>query len=310
MCPCENEALCKPISGDPVRSQEVFGFLANPASVNSSAMNWTYVTSVAWGSLESVCEAHKHGVRVILPSPRVVLTSNATERAKWVANALQRVQETFSDGLTFDFESPVPVGGVEAEQYSLLVEETTAAFHKFNPSLQISVCVAWSPDDIDGRGYDVKRLSDGSDILYVMDYDTRSQIFDACIASANAPFPGMIHGLQRYQDLGVSLSKVVLGVPWYGYRYPCENGTLPDARYCPIKGREFRGVNCSDAAGSEVGLSYIANLKANATVEGWDENMALWFNAINNEGLSSRYGTMMSSRCKKFAEQGKRGPRR
>ena len=85
VCPCENEALCKPITGDPVRSQEVFGFLANPASVNSSAMNWTYVTSVAWGSLESVCEAHKHGVRVILPSPRVMLTSNATERvAQWL----------------------------------------------------------------------------------------------------------------------------------------------------------------------------------------------------------------------------------
>ena len=158
----------------------------------------------------------------------------------------------------------------------------------------------------------MKRLSDGSDVLYVMDYDTRSQIFDACIASANAPFPGMIHGLQRYQDLGVSLSKVVLGVPWYGYRYPCENGTLPDARYCPIKGREFRGVNCSDAAGSEVGLSYIANLKANATVEGWDENMgAPWFNAINSDGIVEQiwYDDVESLR-KKFRwakENGVRG---
>jgi di-N-acetylchitobiase len=49
----------------------------------------------------------------------------------------------------------------------------------------------------------------------------------------------------------VPASKLVLGVPWYGYRYPCIAGTAPDAVYCPIKEIPFRGVNCSDAAGSE-----------------------------------------------------------
>ena len=30
-----------------------------------------------------------------------------------------------------------------------------------------------------------------------MDYDTRSQIFDACIAAANAPLPGTLRGMSR-----------------------------------------------------------------------------------------------------------------
>ena len=46
-----------------------------------------------------------------------------------------------------------------------------------------------------------------------MDYDTRSQIFDACVAAANAPYFGMEHGLQRYLDLGVAPQQLVLGVP-------------------------------------------------------------------------------------------------
>jgi di-N-acetylchitobiase len=42
-----------------------------------------------------------------------------------------------------------------------------------------------------------------------------------------------------------------------GYDYPCLAGTAPDARFCPIKEVPFRGVNCSDAAGGEVGFSNI-----------------------------------------------------
>ena len=91
-----------------------------------------------------------------------------------------------------------------------------------------------------------------ADLLYVMDYDTRSQIFAQCIAGPNAPFPGMVRGVERYLDLGIPPSKLVLGVPWYGYRYPCLPGTAPGATYCPTKQVPFRGVNCSDAAGNEV----------------------------------------------------------
>jgi len=91
-----------------------------------------------------------------------------------------------------------------------------------------------------------------------MDYDTRSQIFDSqCIAGPNAPFPGMVRGIERYLDLGIAPSKLILGVPWYGYRYPCLPGTAADAVYCPIKQVPFRGVNCSDAAGIEVGYARI-----------------------------------------------------
>ena len=46
-----------------------------------------------------------------------------------------------------------------------------------------------------------------------MDYDTRSQISTQCIASANSPLPGTVQGVQRYLDLGIAPSKLVLGVP-------------------------------------------------------------------------------------------------
>lgn len=99
-----------------------------------------------------------------------------------------------------------------------------------------------------------------------MDYDTQSQIFAGpCIASANAPIAGMIRGVERYLQLGIDRRKLILGVPWYGYRYPCLNGTESNATYCPIRQVPFRGINCSDAAGVEIPYTKILEVAKNMT---------------------------------------------
>lgn len=57
-------------------------------------------------------------------------------------------------GITFDFESPIPAHDPRSTWFTQLVAETTAAYHAAIPGSQVSVCVAWSPDNIDGRAYD------------------------------------------------------------------------------------------------------------------------------------------------------------
>ena len=93
-----------------------------------------------------------------------------------------------------------------------VVAEVTAALHAVSPSYQTSVCVAWSADAIDGRAYDYKGLADAASLLYIMDYGTRSQILTQCIASANAPLPGTVKGIQSYLNLGIPASKLLLGI--------------------------------------------------------------------------------------------------
>jgi len=272
-CPCADESLCVQIKGLPVKlGGELFGFYGS--WTNSSIlgpgkdMNWTHVTTVAWASQDDVmCLAHEHGARAVIGAPPIDLDAlfQHSARKEWIEKALALVQDTYRDGIVFDYEAPLKAGSVQARTYSFLIAETKDAFHAANPSLQISTCVAWSPDNIDGRGYPYAEFAEASDLLYVMDYDTRSQIFDSqCIAGPNAPFPGMVRGIERYLDLGIAPSKLVLGVAWYGYRYQCLPGTAADAVYCPIKQVPFRGVNCSDAAGIEVGYARIREVLQSA----------------------------------------------
>ena len=305
-CPCKNPQWCEPIAGPPVRDSEVFGFYGSwvttqrPVPITESEtaqigdeMNWTHVTTVAWADRDEImCLAHSHGARAVLGAPPIHLDelNTTSARNKWIQDALSLVQTSHRDGLVFDYEDPQPKDSLPGHIYATLIAETRDAFHAVNPSYQISTCVPWSPDGIDGRVYPYLDIAAGSDVLYVMDYDTRSQIFDQCIAGANAPLPGMIRGLQRWFDLGVDPSKLVLGVPWYGYRYPCLNGTAPNAVYCPIAEVPFRGVNCSDAAGREFMYSDIQRVfkSTDSAVTGGirrdSSTGSLFFNAVGDNG--------------------------
>eukprot|EP00929_Paragymnodinium_shiwhaense_P089053 TRINITY_DN49311_c0_g1_i1.p1 TRINITY_DN49311_c0_g1~~TRINITY_DN49311_c0_g1_i1.p1 ORF type:complete len:407 (-),score=59.33 TRINITY_DN49311_c0_g1_i1:78-1298(-) len=261
-CPCEDVALCKTPTKQHAR--ELFGF----GEHNELDFDWTRVTTVAnpHGG-QVVCAAHKRGARVIGTPPSYLFTANETKRREWVENVVAATKANFFDGITFDYENPMDMTPGSAtyqqqQQYIQIINETTQALHAAIPGSQVSVCVGWSPDDIDGRNYDARALAAVSDLLFIMVYDTRSQIFGKCIASANAPTSMLERGVTRYLQLGIPGEKLIVGTPWYGYQYPCQ-GAKPQDDICQLKLVPFRGVNCSDAAGSEVQFMDIMNLLDN-----------------------------------------------
>ena len=112
---------------------------------------------------------------------------------------------------------------------------------------QISFDVAWSPNCIDGRCYQYTELSLVTDYLVIMSYDERSQIYGPCVAGPNSGYNTTATGILQYRTLGLNTTQLILGVPWYGYKYPCLS--LSDDHVCSIEKVPFRGVDCSDAAG-------------------------------------------------------------
>lgn len=107
--------------------------------------------------------------------------------------------------------------------------------------------VAWSPNCIDGRCYQVDKFANITDFLVVMAYDEQSQIYGPCQAYANSPLDKTELGIKQYLTLGINPDKLVLGQPWYGYDYTCLK--LTDDTVCAIEEVPYIGVNCSDAAG-------------------------------------------------------------
>ena len=268
--------------------------------------NWSEITTLAMftGFNNSLmCYAHAKNVRVVLHGNYAISDlSNAEKRQEWIQNQLETVQELYADGINIDIEGPTQNGTDESALLTLLVQETYSVFKDANENYQVTFDVAWSPNCIDRRCYQYDEIAKYTDFVVIMAYDERSQIFGPCTASANSALPTTAMGIAQYQKLGIENDKLVLGLPWYGYDYPCLN--LTDDNVCTIPKVPYLGVNCSDAAGTqrpyyiirELIRSSTAPVHWNATLESpffnykhQEENMEhqVWYD--DPESLSLKY---------------------
>jgi len=254
---------------------EVFAFLLKTETSVWSKLPWQRITTVClagWLDPALVETAHKHGVKVafIANFPKEQLL-NSTFRKVWVQQQVEFAKVHHLDGVNFDFEDPLAPESAESKAYTRLLKDTVAQFHTTIPGSQVSVDVAWAPGGIDGRHYDYAALGRHADMLFVMGYDEQSQMWgsDDCIAKPNSPLRKTFHGVRQYLHLGIPPAKMILGVPWYGYRYPC---LKLKSGVCYIEEVPFRGCNCTDAAGREFAYSKVVQWLALAEKgRKWDE---------------------------------------
>ena len=231
----------------------------------------------------------------------------------WIQEQLEAVQSQFADGLNIDIEGPTQNGTNQSALLEQLVEDTSHAFKTANKDYQVTFDVAWSPNCIDERCYNYTAIAAATDFVVIMAYDERSQIFSACTASANSALQTTVAGVESYISLGISPDKLVLGLPWYGYDYPCLS--LTDDSICAIPKVPFRGASCSDAAGTQRPYSAIRDLiRSTVAVVQWSaslespffnykassgEHHQVWFD--NTESLSVKYTYAAQRRLKGLA---------
>ncbi|KAK9837736.1 hypothetical protein WJX74_003939 [Apatococcus lobatus] len=249
-------ALCASLG----RAWEVFGF-AVEANTTYEGYDWSLLSTTAWNIDPNLIRtASLHGVcRAVLDgrSANHSVINDPSVQTAWISERVQEAAEAGAHGINFDLEDCLNASMSAA--YTKLVQNTAAAFQGRFSKPQISVDIPWSPAGVDGRNYDWLGLSQAADILFVMAYDMQSQIWGSCVASANSPLAQARHGLEQYLQLGIAADKMVLGLPWYGYKYSCirghkgNEGEGGDNRgVCQLKPVAFRGAPCSDAAGQQI----------------------------------------------------------
>ncbi|KAL6108027.1 ctbs [Pungitius sinensis] len=276
-CPCEKPELCQQVRAQ--RDFEVFVFDVGGEAWKS--YNWSMVTTVAmFGKYDAdlMCYAHSKGARVVLKGdvhlPYIVDPNN---RTAWITGNVDLAKSQFMDGINIDIEQAVEEGSPEYHALTHLVRETTDAFHRAIPGSQVSFDVAWSPSGIYKRYYDYVSIAESCDLLFVMSYDEQSQITGDCIAMANAPLSQTLTGYDQFLSLKIDPKRLVMGVPWYGYDYPCLNFSQDGV--CFI-------IPCSDAAGQQKTYKWIMK-QVNNSFSGrlWDDKQqAPYFDYKDQKG--------------------------
>ncbi|MBO9203747.1 MULTISPECIES: Ig-like domain-containing protein [Niastella] len=160
------------------------------------------------------------------------VAADAAKRAKFVANCKDLIAMGF-DGIDFDWEYPNDPGmniehysAADYNNFATLAEEVRAAI---GSSKLITACFAASPAKL--GGFNWTRLNAVLNYMDMMTYDYNGGWSNK--AGHNAPlydYPGMeyqgfsLDGTVRgLKSLGVNLSKVTLGAPFYGRGVICSS---------------------------------------------------------------------------------------
>lgn len=176
--------------------------------------------------------AHQKGVKVVasiggwsMCKHYPEMAADATKRARFIAGCQELISMGF-DGIDFDWEYPNDpgmniehYGPTDYANFAALVEQLRAAI---GPGKLITACFAAAPAKL--QGFDWARLNNSMNYFDMMTYDYNGGWSNK--AGHNAPlydYPGAeysgfsLHATtQALRALGVNMSKVNLGAPFYG----------------------------------------------------------------------------------------------
>jgi hypothetical protein len=205
-------------------------------TVQNSGPGWTGYESQALADL--ITRAHAAGSRVVLTatcfgaSALHQVTSDPAAGQRLAATLVQLVSAKNLDGVNLDFEGQ---GNADQAGLTSLVSEVSGAMRAADPHWQVTMDTYASSAADPGGFYNIAGLAPSVDAFFVMAYDMNSETPSPTAPLSGAGFTDQ-KALQQYTAV-VPSSKVILGVPYYGYDWPTNGpglGATATGGYSPL----------------------------------------------------------------------------
>eukprot|EP01133_Synstelium_polycarpum_P001012 gene1012-1150_t len=225
-CPCSDVSLCNPLPK--ATRPEFFGW----SCANNTYKDYDFdaLTTISMAYDEGVpidpqliCYAHSKGVRVaidVIFDATVAKLGNFTWEQEFIDSLLTMVQDNFLDGLNFDIEQSF--SGMSSALFTAFLAQLTYQFKNVSPYYQITMDTTFAPNI--GRDFDYIGLADSIDYIIMMDYDITGLI--------NDPLPDIVAGIKEFLALDIPPSKLIAGLPWYGFDSVCATGSTLETMNC------------------------------------------------------------------------------
>jgi hypothetical protein len=237
-----------------LNAHEIFGFAPYWALPQSSAFDVNGVTTLAYFSIgvnrnatlaengpgwvgyqsqalaDLVTRAHGAGDRVVLSvtcfdqSSLNQLSADPSSGGRLGAELVQLVSAKNLDGVNVDFEGS---GSGDQKGLDHLMASLSAALHQADAHWQVTMDTYGSSAADPSGFYDIAGLAPSVDGFFVMAYDMGSRTDPSPTAPLSGPGFTDLRAVQEYSAV-VPPSKVILGVPYYGYDWPTAGPGLGD----------------------------------------------------------------------------------
>jgi spore germination protein len=202
-------------------------------SFDTSTPGWK-----AWNGsqlLSLIDTAHRHGDRVVLVIQQSDdatidhLIDNPSATEETVREVLNALAERGLDGVNIDLEGSSSSSTPERRSALVkFVEAISSAVHGRWPAAEVSIDTYSGSATTDQSFFDVPALEPYVDAFFVMAYDMAFANMPGQ-AGPTAPLTGFSYDDENavYGYLSVvPASKLILGIPYYGYEWPTADGNL------------------------------------------------------------------------------------
>lgn len=143
------------------------------------------------------------------PSQTTSLLQNPSSEFALLKNIVQAVEKNHLDGINLDFEDMIPS---DREPLTRLVTALAKVLHTMGKGLSVDVTPP-SSDPNWGVVYDRAAIAQAADYEVVMTYDEHYQ--GDPIPGSTSSLPWMEQGIENTIQLGVPVSKILVGIPLY-----------------------------------------------------------------------------------------------
>lgn len=189
-----------------------------------------YTTFISDKATEIFNKAHKNGTKVVLTltamdnSTILSLMDDSKAQKRLIEESIVEVKNRRIEGINVDFEFVGDPGQEYRNKFSNFVSALTNKLHNEIQGSNLTVSV-YASSVKDPKIYDIRKISDNSDGIFMMAYDFAVKGSDNAIPTA--PLYGHKEGKYWY-DVSTAVEdflkimpseKLILGVPWYGYDY-------------------------------------------------------------------------------------------
>jgi di-N-acetylchitobiase len=129
-CPCSDISLCQPLQIGP--RHEKLAFMVSNSNWRSYDYSQLTTIVICTNDFDPqlLCLAHSRQVRLVwIANYDVKQLGNATARTEWVNMQVDKVKQTFTDGLNLDMEDEIVDESDAAHQYTQLVQQLSDLIH-------------------------------------------------------------------------------------------------------------------------------------------------------------------------------------
>lgn len=137
-CPCPDVSLCQALQVGP--RHEKLAFMTSTSNWRSYDYSQLTTLVICTENFDPqlLCLAHSRKVRLVwIANYDVNQLGNATARTEWVNFQIDKVKNSYTDGVNLDMEDPIIDGSDAAHHYTQLVQELSDKIHVQIPGTKV-----------------------------------------------------------------------------------------------------------------------------------------------------------------------------